>query len=91
VQVDLSEAEATLLQHLAGRLSVRSRADLLQQAYGAFLWIVNELLAGRRIISVSKETLEQIDRYKELSVPAVEPLRFEYYEYLAPWPDSHYK
>lgn len=91
VQVDLSEAEATLLQHLAGRLSVRSRADLLQQAYGAFLWIVNELLAGRRIISVSKETLEQIDRYKELSVPAVEPLRFEHYEFLVPRPDSNYK
>lgn len=91
VQVDLSEAEATLLQHLAGRLSVRSRADLLQQAYGTFLWILNELLAGRRVISVTQETLAAIDKYKELSVPAVEPLRFEHYEFLAPQPDSKYK
>ena len=91
VQVDLSEAEATLLQHLAARLSVRSRADLLQQAYGTFLWILNELLAGRRVISVTPETLAAIDKYKELSVPAVEPLRFEHYEFLAPQPDSKYK
>ena len=91
VQVDLSEAEATLLQHLAARLSVRSRADLLQQAYGTFLWILNELLAGRRVISVTQETLAAIDKYKELSVPAVEPLRFEHYEFLAPQPDSKYK
>ena len=91
VQVDLSEAEATLLQHLAARLSVRSRADLLQQAYGTFLWILNELLAGRRVISVTPETLAAIDKYKELSVPAVEPLRFEHYECLAPQPDSKYK
>ncbi len=91
VQVDLSEAEATLLQHLAARLSVRSRADLLQQAYGTFLWILNELLAGRRVISVTQETLAAIDKYKELSVPAVEPLRFEHYEFLAPQPDSTYK
>lgn len=91
VQVDLSETEAILLQHLAGRLSVRSRADLLQQAYGTFLWIVNELLAGRRIVSVNNDTLEGIERYKELSIPAIEPLRFEHYDYLTPQPDSNYK
>lgn len=66
VQVDLSETEAKLLQHLASRLSVRSRADLLQQAYGAFLWLLNERLAGRRIISVAPDHLEQIDRYNRV-------------------------
>ncbi|MEZ4709918.1 MAG: hypothetical protein R3A44_22115 [Caldilineaceae bacterium] len=91
VQVDLSETEATLLQHLAARLSVRSRADLLQQAYGTFLWILNELLAGRSIVSVDPETLQKIDKFKELSVPAVEPLRFEHYEYLVAHPESGYK
>ena len=91
VQVDLSETEATLLQHLAARLSVRSRADLLQQAYGVFLWILNELLSGRSIVSVDQETLQKIDKFKELSVPAVEPWRFDYYEYLAAHPESGYK
>ena len=73
VQVDLTKTEATLLQLLAGRLSVRSRADLLQQAYGTFLWIVDEMLSGRRIVSVEPEKLEQLQNYKELSVPAVAP------------------
>jgi len=46
-----------LLQH---RLSVRSRADMLQQAYGTFLWIVDEMLAGRRIVSVEPEMMGQL-------------------------------
>jgi uncharacterized protein (DUF433 family) len=88
LQVDLTAAEATLLQHLASRLSVRSRADLLQQAYGTFLWVINEMLSGRRIISVEPERLKQLDKYKELSVPAVEPLLFEHYEYLVARPET---
>jgi uncharacterized protein (DUF433 family) len=88
MQVDLTPDEATLLQHLAGRLSVRSRADLLQQAYGTFLWIVDEMLSGQRIISVDSENLKKIDRYKELSVPAVEPLLFDHYEYLVARPET---
>ena len=91
VQVDLSETEAALLRHLADRLAVRSRADLLQQAYGTFLWTLNELLAGRRVVSVAPEDLQKLDKYKELSVPAVEPLLFEHFEYLTPRPESGYK
>lgn len=91
VQVDLSETEAALLHHLAARLSVRSRADLLQQAYGTFLWILDELLAGRRIVSVDPENLQKLDKYKELSVPAVEPLLFDHYSYLVARPETAYK
>ncbi len=88
VQVDLTPAEATLLRLLEKRLSVRSRADLLQQAYGTFLWIVDEMLAGQRIVSVGAETLELMDKYKELCVPAVEPLCFEHYQYLVSRPET---
>lgn len=91
VQVDLTAAEATLLQHLAERLAVRSRADLLQQAYGTFLWVLNEMLAGRRIISIEPEQLKQVARYKELSIPAVEPLLFEHYNYLMARPETGHK
>jgi hypothetical protein len=91
VQVDLSASEATMLHHLADRLSVRSRADLLQQAYGVFLWVINELLAGRRVISVTPETLRTIDKCKELSVPAVEPLLFNHYDHLVARPETGYK
>lgn len=91
VQVDLTPAEAALLRLLEKRLSVRSRADLLQQAYGTFLWIVDEMLAGRRIVSVEAEALERLERFKELCLPAVEPLRFEHYQYLVSRPETRRK
>ena len=88
VQVDLTTAEATLLELLQSRLSVRSRADLLQQAYGTFLWIVDEMLSGRRIVSVEAGMLGQLERFKELIVPAVEPLVFGHYQYLVTRPEK---
>lgn len=88
VQVDLDSKEVRLLELLATRLAVRSRADLLQQAYGAFLWIVDEMLDGRRIVSVKAAALEQLDRFKELCLPAVEPLRFGHYRYLTERPET---
>jgi uncharacterized protein (DUF433 family) len=88
VQVDLTTAQAALLTLLEKRLSVRSRADLLQQAYGTFLWIVDEMLSGRHIISVESEMLNRLGRFKELSVPAVEPVIFGHYQYLIPRPEK---
>ncbi len=91
VQVDLSESEAILLQHLAERLSVRSRADLLQQAYGSFLWVLDEMMAGRKVISVDKTSAEQIDRYRELNISALKPSMFEHYEHLIVRPETGYR
>lgn len=91
VQVDLSETEAKLINHLTERLSVRSRADLLQQAYGTFLWVLTERLSGNRIVSVDSANVEKLDRYKELSIPAVEPLLFNHYDHLVVRPESNYK
>ena len=88
VQVDLSAAEVRLLDLLQDRLSVRSRADLLQQAYGSFLWMVEELLAGRKVVSVETDALAQLERFKELCVPAVQPVIFEHYRYLVAKPDK---
>jgi uncharacterized protein (DUF433 family) len=88
VQVDLSAAEVRLLDLLQDRLSVRSRADLLQQAYGSFLWMVDELLAGRKVVSVETDALAQLERFKELCVPAVQPIIFEHYRYLVAKPDK---
>lgn len=88
VQVDLTRAEAALMELLQKRLSVRSRADLLQQAYGTFLWVVDEMLSNRRIVSVEAEELKRLERYKELSVPAVQPAVFEHYEYLIHRPEK---
>ena len=88
VQVDLSAAEVRLLDLLQDRLSVRSRADLLQQAYGSFLWMVDELLAGRKVVSVETDALAQLERFKELCVPAVQPIIFDHYRYLVAKPDK---
>jgi len=88
VQVDLSAAEVRLLDLLQERLSVRSRADLLQQAYGSFLWMVDEMLAGRKVVSVEADALAQLERFRELSVPAVQPVIFGHYRYLVAKPDK---
>jgi len=88
VQIDLSAAEVRLLDLLQDRLSVRSRADLLQQAYGSFLWMVEELLAGRKVVSVETDALAQLERFKELCVPAVQPVIFDHYRYLVAKPDK---
>ena len=88
VQIDLSAAEVRLLDLLQDRLSVRSRADLLQQAYGSFLWMVDELLAGRKVVSVETDALAQLERFKELCLPAVQPIIFEHYRYLVAKPDK---
>ena len=39
-------------------------------------------------MSVEQEGLDQLEKYKELSVPAVEPLLFEHYQYLAARPQT---
>lgn len=89
VQVDLDATEANLLDLLQRRLSVRSRADLLQQAYGSFLWVVDEMLAGRHVVSVDATELERLHKFKELSVPAVAPSRFNHYRYLVARPGQN--
>lgn len=88
VQVDLDAKDVKLLELLEKRLSVRSRADLLQQAYGTFLWVVDEMLSGRSIVSVEGDALDRLERFKELSIPAVEPLRFKHYRYLVARPEK---
>ena len=88
VQVDLDSKDAMLLALLEKRLAVRSRADLLQQAYGTFIWVVDEMLAGRHIISVEAESLNTLARFKELSLPAVAPFRFQHYQFLVTRPET---
>lgn len=88
VQLDLTSVEVSLLELMQSRLAVRSRADLLQQAVGAFLWIVDEMLSGRRIVSVDAETLNGMARFKELSLPAVAPATFARYEHLVQRPET---
>jgi len=89
IQVDVSDEQVRLMDRLIQRLHLRSRAELWREAYATFLWVVNELLSGRRVVSLDAETLSGIDRYKELSLATVQPAIFEHYRYLVarphPW------
>ena len=89
IQVDVSDEQMRLMDGLIQRLHLRSRAELWREAYATFLWVVNELLSGRRVVSLDAETLAGIDRYKELNLATVQPAIFEYYRYLVarphPW------
>lgn len=89
IQVDVPDEQIRLMDVLIRRLSLRSRADLWRESYSAFLWIVNEILSGRRVVSLDAETLARVDRYKELNLAAVQPLIFEHHRYLVarphPW------
>ena len=38
IRVDLTETQASLLQSLTTRLPARSQEELLEQAYGGFMW-----------------------------------------------------
>lgn len=88
VQLDMSPAEVGLIDVLEHRFAFRSRADLLQQAFGSFLWIASELLAGRRVVSVEPDLVEMIPRFRELSLPAVALAQFGEYAQLAPRPET---
>jgi uncharacterized protein (DUF433 family) len=89
IQLDLADEQVKLIDTVGQQLALRSRADLLQQAFSLFLWAVDETLAGHHIISVDQEQMQKITRYKEVNMPALQPLVFQNYQYLTarphPW------
>ena len=89
IQVDVSDEQVQLMDKLVRRLSLRSRADLWRESYATFLWVVSEMLSGRRVVSLDAETISRIDRYKELNIASVQPIIFDEYRYLVarphPW------
>jgi uncharacterized protein (DUF433 family) len=89
IQLDLSNEQVRLMDILSEQLALRSRADLLQQAFSLFVWAVDETLTGHHIVSVDSEQVQKIDRYKEVNISALEPLVFQSYQYLTarrhPW------
>ena len=88
IQLDLANEQVTLMDTLSQQLSLRSRADLLQQAFSLFLWAIDETLAGHHIISVDPAQIQKISQYKEINIPALQPLIFRNYRYLTARPHS---
>lgn len=89
IQLDLANEQVTLMDALSEQLALRSRADLLQQAFALFLWAVDETLAGHHVISVDSDHIQNIAQYKEVSIAALQLLTFKNYRYLTakphPW------
>jgi uncharacterized protein (DUF433 family) len=88
IQVDLSDEQGRLMDGLIQRLNLRSRAELWRESYATFVWVVKEMLSGRRVVSLDSETLARVDRYRELNLTAVHPGDFNDYRYLVARPHS---
>ena len=91
IRVDLTETQASLLQSLTTRLPARSQEELLEQAYGSFMWAINELLLGRRIVSIDAERLAQVPDYEELPTSKEDSSSVKQYEFLDARPDTNYR
>jgi uncharacterized protein (DUF433 family) len=89
IQLDLPAEQVRLLDQLGQNLAVRSRADLIQEAIGALLWIVRENRSGRRVVSVNPEEITKLSHVVELASPALSLSADGGYEYLVvrphPW------
>lgn len=68
IQLELPEDRVRELDVLMEETGLTTRKDLLNQALTLFQWAVRERQAGRMIASVDEEH----QRYKELTMPALE-------------------
>ena len=68
VQLDLPEERVNELDQIMQETGLSTRKDLINQALTLFQWALRERQAGRMIGSVD----EANQRYKELSMPALE-------------------
>jgi metal-responsive CopG/Arc/MetJ family transcriptional regulator len=68
IQLELPEDRVRELDELMDQTGLSTRKDLLNQALTLFKWALRERQAGRMIASVD----EAQNRYKELSMPALE-------------------
>ncbi len=89
IQMDLSDEQGRLMDGLMHRLNLRSRAELWRESYATFVWVIGEILSGRRVVSLDIETLSRVDRYRELNMTAVHLIDLDDYRYLVarphPW------
>lgn len=89
IQVDLSDEQGRLMDGVIRRLNLHSPAELWRESLATFVWVIRELLSGRRVVSLDAETLARLERYRELTSPVIQSLDFEDYRYLVarphPW------
>ena len=71
MQFELTDEKYERLMVLMKVCGIETQKDLFQNALGMFEWAVNERKRGRIVASVDEER----NRYKELSMPALDHVR----------------
>lgn len=88
IQFNLPAQQVRMLDVLGRKLALRSRADLIQEALGSFVWLTQQRLRGRVIVSIAPEELDKLAHAVELASPNAAWASDDFYEYLVARPDS---
>lgn len=68
IQFDLSEEKLRKLEDLMMQASIRTKKELIDNAFSLLAWAIRETAAGRVIASVD----EQEQKYREIVLPVLE-------------------
>ena len=82
IQFNLRPDQTRVLDSMEGKLAVRSRADLLQEAIGTLWWVMQETARGRKVVSVDPTEMNKLQHVVELASPAIALAATPAYEYL---------
>ena len=88
IQFNLPAEQVKVLDMLAHKLALRSRADLIQEALSTFVWLTQQRLRGRVIVSIAPEEVAKLSHAVELASPTGAWRSEDMYEYLIARPDS---
>jgi len=89
LQITTRPEQVRIIEALERKLGIHSRATLLWEAISCFYWVVQEILRGRRVVSVAPEEIDKLKDASELLVPSLANAPTVSYNYLVarphPW------
>lgn len=88
IQFNLPVEQVRILDMLERKLALRSRTDLIQEALSTFVWLAQQRLRGRVIVSIAPEEVEKLSHAVELASPAGAWISGDLYEHLIARPDN---
>ena len=82
IQFNLPIGQVRVLDILERKLALRSRADLMQEALSTFVWLAQQRLRGRVVVSIAPEEVDKLDHAIELASPSMAWASDDLYDYL---------
>lgn len=67
IQFNLPSGQVRILDLLERKLALRSRTDLMQEALSTLVWLAQQRLRGRVIVSIAPEEVEKLSYAVELA------------------------